>query len=322
MGRVSRVLVSLVASSALAACSALSGLDQIQESICVPTGCTDEAGVFARDSSPSPVPDSGSPSTWPDASAPADANQTFDATSPNDAGGTQDASARADVALDAPTSPDVADGAVTDDASRWDATPEGDAHAPAEAEAPDAADAGCPSVYFHDSFADNANGWTLDTNWEIARECAAPPAPQKGNPDPTSDHTGTPDSGVLGAFVCGNNPTGQTTPFLYATSPAVDVSGAGTLSLSFWRWLNTDASDWMASTVDVYDGATWVNVFTNPSGAGHLVTDAAWTQVVTDVTAHKSSAFKIRFGLSLVNAGTYAMSSWNVDDVSLTGKCP
>jgi hypothetical protein len=321
MGRVSRALLCIAASCALAACAALSGLDQIQESVCVPSGCSDDAGPSAGDGNPSPLPESG-PSSLPDAVASADATETMDANWPDDASGTGDTNAAADVALDATSTPDVADAAGMDAGGRVDATPPTDARAPGDATPPDAADAGCPSVYFRDSFADNANGWTLDSNWAIARECAAPPTPQKGNPDPTTDHSGTPDSGVLGAFVCGNNPTGQTTPFLYATSPAVDVSTAGTLTLSFWRWLNTDASDWMASTVDVYDGSAWVNVFTNPSGAGHLVTDAAWTQVVTDVTAHKSSAFRIRFGLSLVNAGTYAMSSWNVDDVTLTGACP
>jgi hypothetical protein len=183
-------------------------------------------------------------------------------------------------------------------------------------------DSGC-GVLFSDSFADNAAGWTLDTTWTIAQECASPPAPQKGNPDPTHDHTGTTGSGVVGAYVCGNNPTGQTTAFRYATSPAIDASGAPALKLAFWRWLNTDAADWVTSTVDVFDGASWVNVYTNPAGSGNLVTDGAWTRFEYDVTAHKNASFRVRFGYSIVNTKAYAMSSWNVDDVTVsTSSCP
>ena len=121
----------------------------------------------------------------------------------------------------------------------------------------------------------------------------------------------------MGAYLCGNNPTGQTIAYLYATSPAVDVSGAAALKLGFWRWLNTDASGWMASTVDVYNGTAWVNVYTNPAGTGDLVTDSAWTYEEMDVTAQKNAAFKVRFGFSVLNANVYAMSAWNVDDVSV-----
>jgi hypothetical protein len=75
----------------------------------------------------------------------------------------------------------------------------------------------------------------------------------------------------------------------------------------------------MGSTVDVYDGSAWVNVYTNPSGAGNLVTDAAWAPQALNVTPQKNAAFRVRFGYSIANASVYEMSSWNVDDVSVTG---
>ena len=312
---------ALFALGGLAACATLSGLDQIQVSDCAPDGCPDASAAGTQPSSFGP-PDS--------AVAAGEGGATGEPTgSDAEAGparGGDDASAGGDAtATDADLGEDGADADPSADAGR-DAGALADASAldaGADATAPHDAgatqDAGsCGTVYFEDAFGDNAKGWTLDPNWTIAKECASPPAPQKGNPDPTTDHSGTAASGVVGAFVCGNNPIGQTTPFYYATSPAVDTSSAATLKLDFWRWLNTDASDWFASTIDVYNGTKWVNVYTNPSGAGNLVTDASWTHEDIDVTAEKNAAFRVRFGYSIANTSAYAMSAWNVDDVSIS----
>jgi hypothetical protein len=60
-------------------------------------------------------------------------------------------------------------------------------------------------------------------------------------------------------------------------------------------------------------------VYTNPST---LVTDAAWTKQQFDVTAQRNAAFQVRFGFAAVSASVYAMSCWNVDDVTLSsGPC-
>jgi hypothetical protein len=323
MRRIIRAVVLVTCASSLTACAALTGLDQITENDCVPDLCSDASGR-------------------PEAGASVDTgtadDATYDAQSSPDtfAGTTQDGGGGTDAA-----SGDT--GTVENDGQEAAADATGDASVDSEAgteggldagadtgtDAPadsprDASDSGaCGTVYFHDPFDGNASGWTLDTTWSIAEECASPPTPQKGNPDPTTDHTGTAGSGVLGAYVCGNNPTGQTAAFRYATSPVVDVSAAATLKLGFWRWLNSDASGYLTSTVDVYDGASWVNVYTNPSGAGNLVTDAAWTYEEYDVTAQKNAAFQVRFGYALVSTEVYAMSDWNVDDLTLsTATCP
>jgi hypothetical protein len=198
--------------------------------------------------------------------------------------------------------------------------------APAESgvPVPEAGDGGpCGTVFLGDTFGGNTLGWTLDSSWSIADTCASPPAPKKGNPDPTVDHTTGAAGGVMGAYVCGNNPTGATTPARYATSPAVDVASAPSVFLTFYRWLNSDAQTYMTSTVDVFDGTSWVNVYTNPSGSGVVVTDGAWTRESYDVTAYRNAAFKVRFGYAIVGAGVYAMSCWNVDDLTLsTLACP
>jgi hypothetical protein len=180
------------------------------------------------------------------------------------------------------------------------------------------------TVYFYEPFSDNAQGWSLDPSWSIAPECSSPPPPMMGFPDPTLDHTPTAgDGGVAGAYVCGNTPARQTSAFRYATSPPIDVSAAQTLKLTFYRWLNTDRSAWMVSAVDVFDGSAWQGVFSNTTNPTTLVTDSTWGKLEYDVTAYKNGAFRVRFGYAVLRPDAYAMSSWNVDDVTLSSaSCP
>lgn len=305
------------------ACSAIAGLDQITESACAPYCGVDEGGAddlslgeasaldrsdatseAGREAEEAAADSGDEPGSSPDASTPdsaqVDSGAPEDSGTPDDSGTPEDSGAPEVGARDAA----------------------GDAVSPPDAA--DASEAGpCGTVFFHDAFDGNTQGWTLDTSWTIADTCASPPAPQKGNPDPKVDHTTGAAGGIVGAYVCGNNPTGATSAARYATSPAVDVASAPSVFLTFYRWLNSDALTYMTSTVDVYDGASWVNVYTNPSGSGNLVADAAWTRESYDVTAYKNAAFRVRFGYAVVNAGVYEMSCWNVDDVALsTVACP
>lgn len=298
-----RVAVSTICASSLAACAALTGLDQIREDACVPDLCPD-AG---NDSEAAASQESGSEASPWEAATVADVGSGDDAESSEgesaDVGAGEGASAEAgvDAGVDADAGADADAGPIVD------ASP----------------DASCGTVYLSESFDGDAGGWSLDDTWSVAPTCDDPPAPQKGNPDPTVDHTTGASGGVAGAYVCGNNPSGTTSAFRYATSPAVDTSSASTLELRFYRWLNSDADGWMSSTVDVYDGSAWVNVYTNPSGAGNIVADSAWTLVEYDVTAQKNAAFRVRFGYEVTDSGVYSMSCWNVDDVMVsTAACP
>lgn len=173
--------------------------------------------------------------------------------------------------------------------------------------------AGCGTTYFSEQFADNAAGWTLDTEWQIGSATASNP-PVRGYPDPAQDHSPTADNGVAGVVIGGNAST-MSHPPRYLTSPPIDLSGATTAKLSFWRWLNSDSGAWAADTIDISYGAGWVNLYSNPVGNGLLVTDSAWTWFEYDVTAYKSATFRIRFGLAILQAGSYSMSSWNIDDI-------
>lgn len=294
------MLVFAVAGSA---CSAIAGLDGITESACAPTCGQDEGG-----SDDASLVEAGTLNRIDAPTTPGRDASTGSADAGDEAASMQDQSA-----------PD----ALAQDSGTLDS---GAPDAPGESSVavPEAGDAGpCGTTFLTDPFSGNTHGWTLDTSWSIADTCANPPAPKKGNADPTVDHTTGAAGGVMGAYVCGNNPTGATAPARYATSPAVDVASAPSLFLTFYRWLNTDAQTYMTSTVDVFDGTAWVNVYTNPSGSGVVVTDGAWTRESYDVTAYRSAAFQVRFGYAIVGAGVYAMSCWNVDDLTLsTVACP
>jgi hypothetical protein len=317
-----------MAASALAACAQVAGLDGLVEEDDCTDGCADAAPM---------TQDSGEP---PDVGA--------DHVVLGDAGGLSDTGTREDVSVDASTSdvsvsddgasldaeapdtsmPDASTDAASPDASAPDASAP-DASAPdasfdAAPDAPPDAAGPCGTVYLSEPFSNNAQGWTLDTSWSIAATCASPPTPQKGYPDPTTDHTAaTTDNGVAGAFVCGNNPASTTNPARYLTSPVIDTAGAASLKLTFYRWLNSDSAAYMASTVDVYNGTAWVNLYTNPTGSGSYVTDDAWTVFEYDLGAYANAAMRVRFGYSVLSTSVYEMSSWNVDDVTVsTLVCP
>jgi hypothetical protein len=282
------------------ACAAVSGLDQLSENACAP------------DCEPVAPPDHTGSEAPPARDA---AGQSAD-------GGTAESARETEVTIDAPTARGEA---TSDTGADAHADAEADAYADADADAngdaaPAADSGGCGTVYFTDSFGGSPGGWTLDVSWTVAPTCAAPPPPDRGNPDPTFDHTTGASGGVLGAYVCGNTPAGETSAFRYATSHAVDVASAPSVFLTFYRWLNSDTPKYMASAVDVYDGTQWVGVYTNPAS---LVTDAVWTKEQYDVSAYRNPAFQVRFGYEVVSTSAYSMSCWNVDDVTLSSAaCP
>ncbi len=175
------------------------------------------------------------------------------------------------------------------------------------------------TIYFSENFEDNAAGWTLAGEWAIGPTQTSS-GQEQGGPDPATDHTFTADNGVAG-IVLGGNYSKNTHSAYYLTSPAVDLSGAGTVKLTFWRWLNCDYDPFVVDTVEVYNGSTWTTVWSSTSAGKKFITDASWSRQEIDVTAQKNAAFKVRFGHATGKQGNllpWAMSGWNVDDVSLS----
>lgn len=180
------------------------------------------------------------------------------------------------------------------------------------------------TIYFSEDFSDNAKGWTLQGEWAIGPTSAGT-GQQQGFPDPASDHSTTSDNGVAGIVLGGNYANPINGPN-YITSPVINLSAAsGTVRLTFWRWLNIDWDPFVTDTVEVYNGSSWVVLWTNATSGKVLITDNSWTRHEYDVTAHKNANFRVRFSHKTGKSGNFLawiMSGWNIDDLSLSsGTC-
>lgn len=76
-----------------------------------------------------------------------------------------------------------------------------------------------------------------------------------------------------------------------------------------------DFLPYQQSTVDVFDGTTWVNVFATNTG---FTFDTAWTRQEFDISAFKNPAMKVRFGYANFNGLVYAFPQWSVDDICIS----
>ena len=101
--------------------------------------------------------------------------------------------------------------------------------------------------------------------------------------------------------------------------------------MGFYRWLDSDYPPYMTNVIDVWNGAQWVNLWTQPDD-GTEITDnpnafspgSGWTFIQHDVTAYKNPAMKIRFGFKIEDdIGVYNIGSWNINDVLVaSAACP
>jgi hypothetical protein len=195
-----------------------------------------------------------------------------------------------------------------------------------------------PMAVFADSFANNAQGWVLGPEWEIGPATQTPCDSELGcneadaafpGGDPDLDHTPTDDNGVAGAVI-GGTINQVIHGFYYLESPPFNGNVAGALTLSFWRWLNSDYTPYMENRVEVWNGMTWVVLWA--SGPSPAIADAPWSVETPalgwnyqqfDLTAYKNVGMRVRFGFNVGQDGVYPAPSWNVDDVlvAATG-CP
>jgi len=173
---------------------------------------------------------------------------------------------------------------------------------------------GGPIVYFEDNFANNTKGWALGTEWAIG------PAVAGSCGDPGVDHTSaTADNGVAGVVLGGCASTALH-PYYYLTSPVINTAAANTLFLEFWRWLRTDYTPYMNSTVEVFNGASWVVIYQNGSSGQY---DTAWVKQSYNIAAYKNANMRVRFGFTIGSSGVFSVGQWNVDDLTVTSTaCP
>ncbi len=179
-------------------------------------------------------------------------------------------------------------------------------------------DGASATVFFTETFADDAAGWMMDAEWQIGAAKASM-GNSYGNPDPAADHTAGDDNGIAGVVIGGNASTMQH-PYRWLTSPLIPVdAGAPAVYLQFWRWLNSDYAPWMTNRVEVFDAAAnmWTLVWQSGNAPG--VIDPAWTKQVYDITSKaKGGTIRVRFGFNVGAGGAFTVSQWNVDDVVVT----
>jgi hypothetical protein len=170
----------------------------------------------------------------------------------------------------------------------------------------------CAPILFRDDFSSD-KGWEFGMEWQ--RGAAKTSGGQSyGNPDPANDHSATDDNFVAGVAI-GGNAAQQLHDFYWATSPIVNAQFAQNLQLGYWRWLNSDYLPFMQNKVEVFDGQKWVTVW-QTEGTG--IQDASWTFQKHDITAYANPQLRVRFGFMIGSGGVFSVSSWNVDDVTVT----
>jgi hypothetical protein len=173
-------------------------------------------------------------------------------------------------------------------------------------------------VYFSETFASNAAGWTLGTEWQIGPATASVGSPS-GNQDPGEDHTPTSDNGVAGV-VLGGYANKVIHDYYYLTSPVINANVSGPVYLEFWRWLNSDYTPYMNNTIEVYNGSAWVAPPLWQSGPSPAIHDASWGKFSYDLTPYKNASLQVRWGFNIGSTGVFTVSSWNIDDVVIANQ--
>jgi Fibronectin type III domain len=178
---------------------------------------------------------------------------------------------------------------------------------------------GCNPNLLTEDFHNNTAGWTLGPEWNMG-SAAASTGHQAGNPDPSADHTPTADNGVAGTIIGGNPNTNLLHGPYSLESPPINATGHTSLTLDFWRWLNSDYPPYSDWRVEVFNGTAWTVVLSN-SAATAVTADSAWTHFTVDVTPYLNPAFRVKFSYSITQSGVYVMSGWNLDDITVSGNC-
>ncbi|MCE5186539.1 MAG: S8 family serine peptidase [Planctomycetaceae bacterium] len=150
--------------------------------------------------------------------------------------------------------------------------------------------------------------WTMQGQWQWGI-----PAGQggiRGNPDPTGGFDG---GAVIGYNLLGdyNSNIGRET----AMMPALDCSAMKGVTLSFYRWLNVEATDG-ASIEASTDLLNWTVIWSH----SNTITDSSWNAQTLDLSAladHQPTVY-IRWVTGPTDRNK-VYSGWNLDEVVVRG---
>ncbi|MCP4247908.1 MAG: hypothetical protein GY778_12740 [bacterium] len=171
----------------------------------------------------------------------------------------------------------------------------------------------CPEVT-HSFPLDTDPDWDTEGQWAFGTPTGGG-GTERGNPDPTSGHTGP---NVYGYNLAGNY--GNGIPEYHLTTNAIDCSNLTNVILKFWRYLNVETSPFDHAYVRVSNnGTTWTTVWKNT----REITDSAWSQKSYNIAsvADGQPTVYVRWTQGTTD-GDLVYSGWNVDDVEIWGVAP
>ncbi len=163
--------------------------------------------------------------------------------------------------------------------------------------------------------------WTIDNGgngdgWEFGIPQGG--GGQYGEPDPMSGFTG---DNVYGVNLAGDYDNNLATDQLRLTTPAIDLSEATAVQLSYRRWLGVETPTWDHARVQISvdGGVSWSTIWENDIE----VTESSWSEQTIDLTsvAAGQSDFRIRWTQGSTDT-SWQYAGWNIDDVRIEGSAP
>jgi len=167
---------------------------------------------------------------------------------------------------------------------------------------------------FLESFDGADPGWTPQSWWDLG-------APAGKSGDPSKAYSGT---NVFGYNNGGHDgDLDLVNDGLYQNSMgAADLSSTNydcsaffDVQVSFWRWLGVEQSSADQAVFSVFDGSSYVTIWSNPDT---LIQDSAWTRMTFDISNKGLNTEQL--SLIWTMGGTNATGQycgWNIDDVEL-----
>ncbi len=182
--------------------------------------------------------------------------------------------------------------------------------------------AGQATVHFYEPFNDNSAGWTLGAGWAVG-PAVFYSTTISGNPlsDPGTDKDGVVGGGVVGTNIGGSIGAGPY-PMRWLTSPVIDLTGSQLVLLEYSRVIGMPDGANGDSSLEVWDGSTWVEIWNPSQTSDGLLFNQAWVSPSHDVSAYINAAFQFRFGYrnaTGVLSGFANAPGWTIDNVTLSG---
>lgn len=161
----------------------------------------------------------------------------------------------------------------------------------------------------------SGSGWTKHGQWEIGAAQGFTKTYWSNSygwttaRDPGSDTTPTSDNRLAGTNIGGQYSNGRNYSLV---SPTIDTTqGTGPVTLTLQSWEDFEKGyDFGRIYVSTNNGSSWKKIYTTDHHGG------TWKALSFDISAYRSTQFKLRFRLKSDSSITYG--GWSVDDIKIT----